>query len=246
MNKGNSLVKWLLLVASLATPLLWFNAFPLAPPFDCNDILFEGTYLVAALVAYLIVRRLQNTVLEIGFAALTVSLLLDLLDEFTKEPAPWSTMIPNLLEIGSMLTIALGFYVSQRRLEGELDRSQRARVSLEESEDRYKDLVEHTEALICTHDLQGRIQSVNQATVERLGQDRSVLLKSTIRDILAPEARDQFATYLEEIQKRGAARGLMKVMTGAGEVRIWEYHNTLRTEGVPAPIVRGVARDVTE
>src|SRR5207248_3248039 len=27
---------------------------------------------------------------------------------------------------------------------------------------------------------------------------------------------------------------------------VWEYHNTLRTEGVSAPIVRGLAHDVTE
>ncbi|MDP2970818.1 MAG: PAS domain S-box protein, partial [Deltaproteobacteria bacterium] len=31
-----------------------------------------------------------------------------------------------------------------------------------------------------------------------------------------------------------------------GEKRLWEYHNTLRTEGIAAPIVRGMARDITE
>jgi len=36
------------------------------------------------------------------------------------------------------------------------------------------------------------------------------------------------------------------VMTRAGERRIWEYHNTLRSEGVETPIVRGLAHDVTE
>lgn len=38
----------------------------------------------------------------------------------------------------------------------------------------------------------------------------------------------------------------MAVMTRTGERRIWEYHNTLRTEGVASPIVRGMAHDVTE
>jgi formate hydrogenlyase transcriptional activator len=38
----------------------------------------------------------------------------------------------------------------------------------------------------------------------------------------------------------------MGVVTRSGEQRIWEYHNTLRTEGVASPIVRGMARDVTE
>src|SRR5690348_1274211 len=35
-------------------------------------------------------------------------------------------------------------------------------------------------------------------------------------------------------------------MTRGGERRVWEYHNTLRTEGLAAPIVRGMAHDVTE
>jgi PAS domain S-box-containing protein len=38
----------------------------------------------------------------------------------------------------------------------------------------------------------------------------------------------------------------MAIQTRSGEKRLWEYTNTLRTEGVVAPIVRGVAHDVTE
>jgi len=38
----------------------------------------------------------------------------------------------------------------------------------------------------------------------------------------------------------------MYVQTKSGERRIWEYHNSLRTEGVATPIVRGMARDITE
>lgn len=34
-------------------------------------------------------------------------------------------------------------------------------------------------------------------------------------------------------------------MTRCGERRIWQYHNTLRREGIASPIVRGIAHDVT-
>ena len=51
---------------------------------------------------------------------------------------------------------------------------------------------------------------------------------------------------MDEIRKHGAAQGLMVVQTRAGERRIWEYKNTLRTDGVAEPIVRGMARDITE
>jgi two-component system, cell cycle sensor histidine kinase and response regulator CckA len=122
----------------------------------------------------------------------------------------------------------------------------RVEEALRESEDRYRDLVEHSHDLICTHDLEGRILSVNRTAAEALGYDREALLGRNIRDALPPEHRHEFDDYIAEIQKEGIARGLMTVRTRAGEKRVWEYTNTLRTEGVAAPIVRGVAHDVTE
>ena len=38
----------------------------------------------------------------------------------------------------------------------------------------------------------------------------------------------------------------MSVRTRSGQKRYWEFHCSLRTEGVPSPIVRGIAHDVTE
>ncbi|MBD0373775.1 MAG: PAS domain S-box protein, partial [Pyrinomonadaceae bacterium] len=121
-----------------------------------------------------------------------------------------------------------------------------AEEALRESEDRYRDLVEHSHDLICTHDLEGRILSVNQAAIKLLRYDQDTLLTKNIRDLLFSEHRDQFENYIAELQEDGIAQGLMSVQTRTGERRIWEYTNTLRIEGVTAPIVRGMAHDVTE
>jgi len=121
-----------------------------------------------------------------------------------------------------------------------------AEEKLAESEDRYRDLVEHSQELICTHDLEGRILSVNPWASRTLGRKLEDLSRMNVRDVLAPEVRQEFETYLAGIRRDGVARGLMLVETATGEKRIWEYHNTLRTEGVPAPIVRGMAYDVTD
>lgn len=118
--------------------------------------------------------------------------------------------------------------------------------ALRESEDRYRDLVEHSHDLICTHDLEGRLLSVNHAASRLLGYDREALLGRNIREVLLPKFRHQFEQYIAELQQHGIARGLMFVQTRTGEQRIWEYNNTLRTEGVTVPIVRGMSRDVTE
>jgi PAS domain S-box-containing protein len=121
-----------------------------------------------------------------------------------------------------------------------------AEEELRESEDRYRDLVEHSHDLLCTHDLEGKLLSVNPAALRISGYSKDELLGINFRDFLAPEVRGQFGNYLTEIQAKGAASGVMLVQTKGGEKRLWEYHNTLRTEGVAAPIVRGMARDITE
>jgi len=115
-----------------------------------------------------------------------------------------------------------------------------------ESEDRYRDLVEHSTDLICTHDLEGRLLSVNELPAKLLGYSREELLNKPMRDFLLPDARAQFDQSLLDIQKHGFVKGLMVVLTKTGERRIWEYHNTLRTDGVTAPVVRGIAHDITD
>ena len=118
--------------------------------------------------------------------------------------------------------------------------------ALKMSEDRYRDLVEHSQDLICTHDLDGRILSMNLAPEKILGYKRDEMLKMNLRNVFAPSLRKEFDEYVATIQRDGVASGLMFVHARSGEKRVWEYHNTLRTDGVSAPIVRGMARDITE
>ena len=121
-----------------------------------------------------------------------------------------------------------------------------AEEALRESEERYRDLVENSHELICTHDLNGKILSVNRAAQQLWGYTWHEFVKMNIRDILVPQVRDQFQDYMQQILHEGGTRGMMLVQTRSGEHRLLEYYNSLRTEGVAAPIVRGIARDITE
>ena len=118
--------------------------------------------------------------------------------------------------------------------------------ALRESEDLFRDLVEHSSDLICTHDLNGMMLSVNELPAKLLGYTKEELINKPMRDFLLPEAREQFDEALARIEKEGFVKGRMVVLSKSGERRVWEYHNTLRTDGVRGPIVRGVAHDVTE
>ena len=128
----------------------------------------------------------------------------------------------------------------------DISERKRAEEALLESEDRYRDLVENSSDLVCTHDLEGNLLSVNPAPARLLGYGVSELIKKPMRELIAPESREQFNAYLERIKTTGADQGLLCVIARNGERRIWEYNNSLRTEGVTTPIVRGMARDITE
>ncbi|MGA7217511.1 MAG: PAS domain S-box protein [Candidatus Sulfotelmatobacter sp.] len=114
-----------------------------------------------------------------------------------------------------------------------------------QDEDWYRDLVEHSHDLLCIHDLDGRLLSVNPAPARVLGYSVGEILQIPMRDLIAPEFREQFDVYMQEIKTAGEAHGLMVVIARSGERHIWKYRNSLRAEGVESPIVRGIAHDVT-
>ncbi len=114
------------------------------------------------------------------------------------------------------------------------------------SEEKYRDLVENSQTLICTHDLAGNILSVNEAVVQASGYSREVLLRTNVKQTIISNIEEQFAAYIEKITMHGYAIGTMQVRIANGEVRTWAYENTLRSEGLAEPIVRGFAQDITE
>ena len=122
----------------------------------------------------------------------------------------------------------------------------RAAESLRLSEEKYRDLVENSQDLICTHDLDGRFLSANKAALVLSGYEQDELVGKSMADFMTPKSRAAFSGYLSAILRDGQAQGLMGVRTKSGQQRFWEFRNTLRTGGPGEPYVRGMAWDVTE
>ena len=141
------------------------------------------------------------------------------------------------VQLDQTFVVAVSRDITERRI---------AEESLLVSEDRCRDLVEHSEDLVCTHDLKGNLLSVNPAPARLLGYEVDEFLKIPMRDLIAPEYRELFDEYLVRVKANGSDKGLLCVLTRSGEQRIWEYNNTLRTQGVAMPVVRGMAHDITE
>jgi PAS domain S-box-containing protein len=119
-----------------------------------------------------------------------------------------------------------------------------SRVEL--SPQRYRELVEQSRGLICTHDLAGVLLSVNRAAAERLGYTPDELVGRSMGDLLAPPVRHLFPEYLARIRRDATDEGLMLVVTRNGDERIWTYSNVRGREPGGPDYVLGHAHDITD
>ena len=117
---------------------------------------------------------------------------------------------------------------------------------LDSSEKRYRHLVENSLGLICTHDLDGIVLSVNPAAANSLGYEPRDGIGRNLRDFLSPPTRHRFDRYLARIKEHAHDSGVMRVVRKDGTERLWMYRNILYTEPGVRPYVLGHAIDVTE
>ena len=144
-----------------------------------------------------------------------------------------------LMTIGLLLVVS---YIFNREIIGR----KQIEATLRTSEKRYRDLVEHSRGLMCMHDLEGTILSVNSSAAHTLGYQPAELLGRNLVELITPELRKFFPAYLERIKKSRNDSGPMNVVTREGEERIWLYRNSVYEEAGEAPYVIGHALDVTE
>src|SRR4030095_3680037 len=90
---------------------------------------------------------------------------------------------------------------------------QQAKDAFEQSERRYRNLVEHSLGLICTHDLDGRLLSINPAAARSLGYEAERGIGRNLAEFLSPETRHLFDGYLQRIRDNRQDAGLMRVIS---------------------------------
>ena len=123
---------------------------------------------------------------------------------------------------------------------------QQAKDAFEQSEKRYRNLVEHSLGLICTHDLDGRLLSINPAAARSLGYEAERGIGRNLAEFLSPETRHLFGGYLQRIRDNGQDAGLMRVIARDGGARVWMYRNVLYEQRGDPPYILGHAIDITE
>ena len=110
----------------------------------------------------------------------------------------------------------------------------------------YRLLVENSLGLMCVHDLDGQLLTINPAAAESLGYRVEDSVGRNIREFIAPSVRHLFDDYLERIRTNRVDSGAMRLLAKDGTERIWLYRNVRYEESGSPTRVLGHAVDITE
>ena len=121
-----------------------------------------------------------------------------------------------------------------------------ATAALYASEARYRQLVESSLGMVFTHDLEGRILSINASAAESLGYRVDEMVGRRLADFVPEEQKPAFENYLRRIAHSGEEQGTISLRHRNGEVRIIAWRNRLLDLPEVAPFVLGHGIDVTE
>ncbi len=136
------------------------------------------------------------------------------------------------------IVIAYGVDITERR---------KIEDHIQLSEKRYRDIFNFSEAWICTHDLHGRIITINPSACKILGYTEIELIGKTIDSLMPEKVRAQFSEYyLRQIANYGKADGIMSISCKSGKTIHLLYQNYLVYEDDTEPYVIGFAQNITQ
>jgi len=128
----------------------------------------------------------------------------------------------------------------------DIDKEKKALEKIISNEKKYRDLIKYNQALICTHDLNGVILSINPASSEALQLNENEIIGKNLRMLFDKKRVSEYELYLKKINEEDRISGVMEVHTKYGEKRYWLYSNYKVHEEGEEPYVVGSARDITE
>lgn len=146
-------------------------------------------------------------------------------------------LFPVFDEAGELsIMIIYGFNITERKKNEEQIRL---------SEERYRSIFDNSQAMICTHDLNGKILDTNKAALVTLGYSKEELVGAPLAQLLQQDKRPQFEEhYLGEIKTKGSAEGIMLAISKDGKRKYLLYQNYL-VQDSGDPYVIGFSQDIT-
>jgi two-component system, OmpR family, sensor histidine kinase VicK len=121
-----------------------------------------------------------------------------------------------------------------------------AEATLRESEARYRQLIEGSLGMVCTHDLRGNLLTINTHGAETIGRTVEEMTNRNLTDFIVPDRRAAMPAYLKKIGETGEAQGLLHLSHADGDMRVVAYRNKLIVVPGRAPYVLGFGVDISE
>jgi len=161
--------------------------------------------------------------------------------EITVAGRTLDTHLSPVLDDAGALSAVIGVAV-------DVTERQRAQAALAQSEERYRDLVENANDVIFTHDLEGRLTSINRAGVLLTGYSEAEALQLSLSDLITPETLDSAIADLERKLGGEVERTTFEVDLIARDGRVvpMEVSSRLAFEDGKPVGVQGIARDISE
>jgi len=194
------------------------------------------------------VCRLQGTTSALEPGGISGELLLRSLGDIqiVKQAPFWTTdALLALAFMGLVVVAILGWALALRRRLGRQHGIISEHVEREAVlEATFRELIEHSPDLYYTHELSGRIASLNPAVERITGYSRESLIGQPIQALSGEDEQASVAHH--PVDSTFGPQREMAIFTRDGRRRLLEVSERLVLEAGRAVAVQGVARDVTE
>ena len=122
-----------------------------------------------------------------------------------------------------------------------------AETQIRESEARYRQLIEGSLGMVCTHDLDGKILSINEHGAQGIGREIKDVIGHSLSEFVFPERQHRIQPYFNDLLTSGEAQGLLHLRHHpSGEERVFAFRNRLVEPVGKSRYVLAFAIDVTE
>jgi len=132
-----------------------------------------------------------------------------------------------------------------RQLEKELQELRAAYDALKVDKEKYLLFFDSSFDFLYCHDPGGNLLDANASISRVFGWEKEDILNRNLRDLLGGDAAERVGRYLEILDSRGEAQGVIQLADKSGHLRSIEYQSTL-VGGQGGGCVLGVGRDTTD
>jgi len=172
-------------------------------------------------------------------------------DIYLVQAAPWWTLSHFFMLAGALVAAvaaALAWVALLRRQVRTQTRLIRQKLEDEAAlEERFQELFENANDIVYTHDLGGRITSINQMGERLLQRPRTEILSRNIVELICEEQKTAARQWLENVRKdSGPPTAEWDFVSASGQRVKVEISTRLIERGGEVVEVEGIARDITE